>query len=341
MVSKEEIVSLLGRDDTLTRGPGDSVKVSFGADETTGSIPFAYNSAQISERAKAQLDELGKALASPELAGYAFEIAGHTDLRGSESYNMDLSLKRAQAVKGYVSRQAGVPSARLAAKGFGESRPVSLGRDEPSHAMNRRVEIVRLGAMGKTAKGKLSLSGRQEGVAISLDTGFLSREGNSGQRRRINSDGTTILRSERDVFQIFFRPHQDCYVYVLYKDAAGRWVSLFPNKASSAPGNPVKKNQSHWVVGKDEGFPLKGDSIGKEVLYLLASLKRIPELDSPAALNAKQMSSLMRGFEAEGISSLGSPARGALRGGPADLQKVVDSVGGHGVLVRAVSFIHQ
>jgi hypothetical protein len=207
--------------------------------------------------------------------------------------------------------------------------------------MNRRVEIVRLGAMGKTAKGKLSLSGRQEGVAISLDTGFLSREGNSGQRRRINSDGTTILRSERDVFQIFFRPHQDCYVYVLYKDAAGRWVSLFPNKASSAPGNPVKKNQSHWVVGKDEGFPLKGDSIGKEVLYLLASLKRIPELDSPAALNAKQMSSLMRGFEAEGISSLGSPARGALRGGPADLQKVVDSVGGHGVLVRAVSFIHQ
>ncbi len=64
------------------------------------------------------------------------EIGGHTDSRGSEQYNHQLSLRRARAVKRALIQQ-GVAPGRIRAVGYGESRPISS-----SHAMNRRVEVV-------------------------------------------------------------------------------------------------------------------------------------------------------------------------------------------------------
>lgn len=64
------------------------------------------------------------------------EVGGHTDSRGSEQYNQQLSMRRAEAVK-HALVQQGVAPSRINAVGYGESLPVSS-----SHAMNRRVEIV-------------------------------------------------------------------------------------------------------------------------------------------------------------------------------------------------------
>ncbi|PID74552.1 MAG: hypothetical protein CSA20_07560 [Deltaproteobacteria bacterium] len=64
------------------------------------------------------------------------EVGGHTDSRGSEQYNQQLSLRRAQAVERVLIQQ-GVAPGRIRAVGYGKSRPVSS-----SHAMNRRVEVV-------------------------------------------------------------------------------------------------------------------------------------------------------------------------------------------------------
>jgi outer membrane protein OmpA-like peptidoglycan-associated protein len=68
------------------------------------------------------------------------DVIGHTDSRGSDAYNQDLSERRAIAVSNYlVSR--GVNQARLAAFGQGESQPVASNDTAEGRAANRRVEL--------------------------------------------------------------------------------------------------------------------------------------------------------------------------------------------------------
>jgi len=68
------------------------------------------------------------------------EIGGHTDMIGTDEYNMTLSQKRAQAVVQYLV-SAGCKKATLIAKGYGKTRPVAPGDSEEDHARNRRVEF--------------------------------------------------------------------------------------------------------------------------------------------------------------------------------------------------------
>lgn len=99
-------------------------------------VSFEYDSARLSEPAKANLREFAKGINMPELASARFSIEGHTDDVGSATYNQDLSEKRAIAVKQFLADQ-GVDPSRLEATGFGESRPkVPNGND----SANRRVE---------------------------------------------------------------------------------------------------------------------------------------------------------------------------------------------------------
>lgn len=68
-------------------------------------------------------------------------VVGHTDDTGSESYNFDLSERRAQAVS-WVLMDGGVNSARIQSYGQGEGRPVASNATEEGRAQNRRVEII-------------------------------------------------------------------------------------------------------------------------------------------------------------------------------------------------------
>jgi outer membrane protein OmpA-like peptidoglycan-associated protein len=80
----------------------------------------------------------GIVLAHPDLR---LEVEGHTDDRGSETYNQELSEKRALAVRDYLVAQ-GLAPATIVAKGFGESMPL-LGNDTAEgRQRNRRVELV-------------------------------------------------------------------------------------------------------------------------------------------------------------------------------------------------------
>jgi len=65
-------------------------------------INFDYNSADISARSLSSVQALGKALTNPDLKGSTFVVAGHTDAAGGESYNQDLSERRADAIKRYL-----------------------------------------------------------------------------------------------------------------------------------------------------------------------------------------------------------------------------------------------
>jgi outer membrane protein OmpA-like peptidoglycan-associated protein len=68
-------------------------------------------------------------------------IAGHTDSTGSDTYNQQLSERRAAAVKNALSGQ-GVNPARMSTIGYGESRPIADNSIESGRQINRRVEIT-------------------------------------------------------------------------------------------------------------------------------------------------------------------------------------------------------
>ncbi len=71
----------------------------------------------------------------------SIEISGHTDSKGSDTYNLNLSQGRSQAVVDYLISQ-GIDSSRLQAKGYGESKPIDTNDTEAGRANNRRVEFT-------------------------------------------------------------------------------------------------------------------------------------------------------------------------------------------------------
>ena len=113
--------------------------------EVTVYITFALNRADITgEKSIKQLDEAGKALSLPELAAFTFEISGHTDSTGDETYNQNLSQKRAEAVRDYLVKNFSVRADNLKTAGYGESRPVAPNDTPQGRAKNRRVVFTRL-----------------------------------------------------------------------------------------------------------------------------------------------------------------------------------------------------
>lgn len=105
-------------------------------------VEFDFNSANIRSESHALLKELAQALKSNDLANKQITIAGHTDAVGDDVYNMQLSVKRAKAVKDYLIAQHGVASSKIKVLGFGETLPVIDNKSKNNRQLNRRVEIL-------------------------------------------------------------------------------------------------------------------------------------------------------------------------------------------------------
>ncbi len=103
-------------------------------------VTFRLGSDELTSQARRNLDEFATALASPELANLSFAVDGHTDARGSESFNLELSQRRAASVVRYLTSK-GVASNRLVATGYGEAKPMRI---DPFDPVNRRVETRRI-----------------------------------------------------------------------------------------------------------------------------------------------------------------------------------------------------
>lgn len=69
---------------------------------------------------------------------FSILIEGHTDERGTESYNLTLGAKRANAVREYLVNY-GIAASRISTISYGEERPKAMGNDEDSWALNRRA----------------------------------------------------------------------------------------------------------------------------------------------------------------------------------------------------------
>ena len=87
-----------------------------------------------------QLDQVAAAL--KQAPALMLDICGHTDDAGAPASNQALSEARATAVMKYLTEK-GTAAGRLAAKGFGQTKPVADNRTEDGRAKNRRVELVK------------------------------------------------------------------------------------------------------------------------------------------------------------------------------------------------------
>lgn len=114
-----------------------SEKVTFAADAF-----FDFNKATLKADGKAKLDDLVS-----KMSGINLEViiaVGHTDSVGGDAYNQKLSVKRAEAVKDYLTSK-GVEKNRVYTEGKGEKQPVADNKTDEGRAKNRRVEIEVVG----------------------------------------------------------------------------------------------------------------------------------------------------------------------------------------------------
>jgi OmpA-OmpF porin, OOP family len=128
---------------------GDTVIADYGY-TLDFEVSFEFDSARLTGAAKRTLAALGRALESRELIGYHYLIAGHTDAKGSASYNRALSYERAGAVRDWLIAKYAIDPRRLHVVGWGESR-LKTPRF-PFAAVNRRVEVTLIVPAGGTLR---------------------------------------------------------------------------------------------------------------------------------------------------------------------------------------------
>jgi outer membrane protein OmpA-like peptidoglycan-associated protein len=105
-------------------------------------IQFDYNSAQITTTSMPSVQALGRALSNANLKGSTFVVAGHTDAIGSEAYNQDLSERRADTIKRYLTEKYGIAGTDLVTVGYGKTKPKDPSA--PMDPINRRVQVVNM-----------------------------------------------------------------------------------------------------------------------------------------------------------------------------------------------------
>ncbi len=128
----------LNPDDDLPKVVEEKVKV--GEIITLEGINFATNRWEITSVAEAQLERALNAMKNNP--SYTVEISGHTDNTGSRAWNMELSQKRADAVKDWFVSQ-GISGSRITTVGYGPDKPVAPNDTPEGRYKNRRIDFER------------------------------------------------------------------------------------------------------------------------------------------------------------------------------------------------------
>lgn len=114
---------------------GEGIRLVLGEN----SVNFDFNKANLTSKAKSNLDRL-----VPVLKSYAdtdIKIYGFTDSKGADDYNLNLSTQRAAAVKNYLATK-GLVTGRFSVVGLGEAEPLATNETDAGRAQNRRVEFA-------------------------------------------------------------------------------------------------------------------------------------------------------------------------------------------------------
>lgn len=143
----EEMKKVLG--DAEVRREGEGIVINF-----KEKVLFGYDKADLGSGAQTNLNRLVEIL--NRYPDTDIQIIGHTDSKGTDSYNQGLSERRATSVVTYL-RGNGIASGRLTATGKGETDPVAENDSDDGRSQNRRVEFV------ITANEKMKEEAKKEG----------------------------------------------------------------------------------------------------------------------------------------------------------------------------------
>lgn len=113
---------------------GEGIKITFDS-----GLMFDFDSYVLRPQTKTNLSQLAETLNKYEETNILIE--GHTDAKGSDTYNQELSENRAKAVTEYLTNQD-VQNNRITAVGYGETQPVADNDSEAGRQENRRVEVA-------------------------------------------------------------------------------------------------------------------------------------------------------------------------------------------------------
>jgi outer membrane protein OmpA-like peptidoglycan-associated protein len=125
--------SLANSEAATVRREGNLLAITF-----KGDVMFDFNSAVVRPGLYPEINKIADAM--NQYPDTVARIEGHTDSIGSETYNMELSIRRASAVRDLLL-QRGVAATRLETVGFGETIPIASNDTEAGRLQNRRVEI--------------------------------------------------------------------------------------------------------------------------------------------------------------------------------------------------------
>ncbi|MGH7480666.1 MAG: OmpA family protein, partial [Longimicrobiales bacterium] len=113
---------------------GEGIAVTF-----PSGLMFDFDSANLRSGVRSDLSDFAASL--QKYPNTDILIVGHTDAVGSDSYNLDLSERRARSVADYVAAQ-GIVRSRLLVEGRGEMEPIASNETDAGRQQNRRVEIA-------------------------------------------------------------------------------------------------------------------------------------------------------------------------------------------------------
>lgn len=138
--NKPETINGVKDDDGCPDKGKSKVKVVAGKIEILEKVFFDTNKAKIKKRSFNVLTQVASVLKAYKNIKKV-RVEGHTDSRGKDASNLDLSKRRAKAVRDFLIK-VGVDGARLDSEGFGEAKPIASNKSKSGRASNRRVEFV-------------------------------------------------------------------------------------------------------------------------------------------------------------------------------------------------------
>ncbi len=108
---------------------------------TDDKVKFGFDTSDLSPEGQAAIDEFAAKIKQDNKNVYV-EIQGHTDNVGSEKYNEELGLLRAESVRRYLNQKQSFPLHRINVISYGESSPVADNKTREGRSQNRRVALV-------------------------------------------------------------------------------------------------------------------------------------------------------------------------------------------------------
>jgi len=139
---KEDDIFLLGNMRLAVGAPDTRNKLITEGKFVTRGILFDVNSDKIRPESYGALKEIANVL--KENGDVRVKIVGHTDSDGKDDANLELSKKRAAAVRAALSAEFGIDASRMETDGMGESKPVGDNTKPEGKAQNRRVEFIKI-----------------------------------------------------------------------------------------------------------------------------------------------------------------------------------------------------